>query len=576
MFSGSPGLAIAIALTCFVGVDTAALYSEETDEPERTVPRATYIAVVAMGVFYVFSIWLIVGSIGSDQLVAKATANPGELIFNDITAVGGEMLQTVNALLFLGASFAGILAFHNAASRYLFVLGRDRVLSPKLGHLHPRHRSPFRASLLVSGGAGLLILIAIAFQLDPLLVLGQGALGLATLGIVTLQALAAVAIVAFFRRRGQGRYWKTLILPGIGAIGLFAIATFLLFNFDDLLGISTPLVNGLPWLIVVVLLIGTVIGLYLRRARAGSVRPARAEPTAPAGAAAAPAGGVDPAVLPDRRRPGGTGDGPAARRGGRAVRLVRGGQRRRGDLARGPARQPGLRHDDRGHIPVRLRFPGLPDAGRLSRLPTVVAGPRLPASVRRVLRSVRPDRLPDRGDLGQARGPRLVGHPDEWRVPLLLRRYRGTWYGLVPGRAALARAGALPGSVWHAARYKTPAELAGRRVLVVGSGTSAADIACDAARAGAVTFLSVRRGRRIRPRHVRGVPTDALLAGVLRPGDEIVAAVRTAGADRRCGRRRPGARAADCRIRTCIRATRPSATTCSRSSPRAGCSLVAR
>src|SRR5258705_2395136 len=46
MFSGSPGLAIAIALTCFVGVDTAALYGEETDEPERTGPRATTITVV--------------------------------------------------------------------------------------------------------------------------------------------------------------------------------------------------------------------------------------------------------------------------------------------------------------------------------------------------------------------------------------------------------------------------------------------------------------------------------------------------------------------------------------------------
>jgi amino acid transporter len=262
MFSGSPGLAIAIALTCFVGVDTAALYSEETDDPERTVPRATYIAVVAMGLFYVLSVWLVVGS-GPHQ----AKTAQSDLIFDDVLAVGGEGLQTAAALLFLAASFAGILAFHNAASRYLFVLGRDRVLSPKLGHLHRRHRSPFRASLIVSGGAGLLILVAIAFRLDPYVVLAQGALGLATLGIVTLQALAAVAIVAFFRRRGQGRYLRTLILPGIGAVGLFATATFILFNFDDLLGIHSTLVNGLPWLIVLLLVVGVVLGLYLRAAK---------------------------------------------------------------------------------------------------------------------------------------------------------------------------------------------------------------------------------------------------------------------------------------------------------------------
>ena len=72
------------------------------------------------------------------------------------------------------------------------------------------------------------------------MVLGQGAVGLATLGIVSLQAMAAVAIVAFFRRRGQGRYWKTLILPGIGALGLFVGTVFLLFNFDGAGRLSTP------------------------------------------------------------------------------------------------------------------------------------------------------------------------------------------------------------------------------------------------------------------------------------------------------------------------------------------------
>jgi hypothetical protein len=53
----------------------------------------------------------------------------------------------------------------------------------------------------------------------------------------------------------------------------------------------------------------------------------------------------------------------------------------------------------------------------------------------------------------------------------------------------------------------------------MGIGNSAADIACDAARAGATVFLSVRRGREILPRHVDGVPTDALLSGAVPPPD---------------------------------------------------------
>ncbi len=547
MLSGSPGLAIAIALTCFVGVDTAALYSEETDEPERTVPRATYIAVVAMGAFYVLSIWLIVGSIGADQLVAQATANPGELIFNDITAVAGETLQTVCALLFLGASFAGILAFHNAASRYLFVLGRDRVLSPKLGHLHPRHRSPFRASLLVSGGAGLLIAIAIAFQLDPLLVLGQGALGLATLGIVTLQALAAVAIVAFFRRRGQGRYWKTLILPGIGAIGLFAIATFLLFNFDDLLGISTPLVNGLPWLIVVLVLVGMVIGLYLRRAKpARYARLAQSRLRPQARQLARPAAWTRRYCL--------IGAGPAGLVMGR--RLAEEGVPF--DWFEAGSDVGGIWHSDRPGSPVyetltaaTSRFvSGFPD------FPMPADYPDYPQwwQVRDYLRRYSEfyglyDRIAFRTAVTWAK-PEGVG----WSVTLTngeFRYYSGViaapgtaWFPAVPNWPGQEH---FRGQLWHSARYKRPQEVAGRRVLVVGSGTSAADIACDAARAGAVTFLSVRRGRRIRPR-TRTWRTDGCTARRRACARRrVVAAGRAAGAHRRGGRRRPGTRAATAR-----------------------------
>jgi cation diffusion facilitator CzcD-associated flavoprotein CzcO/amino acid transporter len=518
--SHSPGLAIAIALTCFVGVDTAALYSEETDQPERTVPRATYIGVVAMGVFYVFSIWLIVGSIGADQIVAKATENPGELIFNDILAIGGEGLQTVTALLFVAASFAGILAFHNAASRYLFVLGRDRVLSPRLGHLHRRHHSPSRASLVVSGAAGLLILVAIAFRLDPYVVLAQGALGLATLGIVTLQALAAVAIVAFFRRRGHGRYWKTLVLPGVGAAGLFGIATFLLFNFDDLLGISNPLVNGLPWVIVVVVLTGVVVGLYLRRERpARYARLAESRLRPQARQLARPAAWT--------RRYALIGAGPAGLVMGR--RLAEEGVPF--DWFEAGSDVGGIWHADRPGSPVYESMAavtsryvsGFPD------FPMPADFPDYPQwwQVRDYLRQYADYHgLYERISFGVAvtwAKPEGLG----WSVTLTSGRFRfysgiiaapgASWFPSVPRLPGQER---FRGHLWHSASYKSPEELAGRRVLVVGAGNSAADIASDAARAGAACFLSVRHGRRLRPRYIRGVPTDALLAGALQPEDE--------------------------------------------------------
>jgi hypothetical protein len=73
------------------------------------------------------------------------------------------------------------------------------------------------------------------------------------------------------------------------------------------------------------------------------------------------------------------------------------------------------------------------------------------------------------------------------------------------------------GEIRHSATYKAPTEFEGKRVLVVGAGNSGVDIACDAARSADQAYLSVRRGYRFLPKHLFGLPTDALLGGVIEP-----------------------------------------------------------
>ncbi|HET7584087.1 MAG TPA: NAD(P)-binding domain-containing protein [Gemmatimonadaceae bacterium] len=69
--------------------------------------------------------------------------------------------------------------------------------------------------------------------------------------------------------------------------------------------------------------------------------------------------------------------------------------------------------------------------------------------------------------------------------------------------------GAFTGRISHAAAYRSPRELEGKRVLVVGAGNSGCDIACDAARVAERAVLSLRRGYHFLPKHVFGQPTDA-------------------------------------------------------------------
>jgi dimethylaniline monooxygenase (N-oxide forming) len=69
--------------------------------------------------------------------------------------------------------------------------------------------------------------------------------------------------------------------------------------------------------------------------------------------------------------------------------------------------------------------------------------------------------------------------------------------------------GSFDGEQLHAHDYKDPAQLAGRRVVVVGMGNSAMDIAVDASYHALSTTLVARRGVHVVPKYILGRPLDA-------------------------------------------------------------------
>jgi dimethylaniline monooxygenase (N-oxide forming) len=71
-------------------------------------------------------------------------------------------------------------------------------------------------------------------------------------------------------------------------------------------------------------------------------------------------------------------------------------------------------------------------------------------------------------------------------------------------------ASTFPGEQLHAHYYRTPEPLVGKRVLVLGIGNSACDIAVESTRVARSTDLAMRRGAHILPKYMFGVPTDRL------------------------------------------------------------------
>jgi cation diffusion facilitator CzcD-associated flavoprotein CzcO len=76
----------------------------------------------------------------------------------------------------------------------------------------------------------------------------------------------------------------------------------------------------------------------------------------------------------------------------------------------------------------------------------------------------------------------------------------------------------FPGEQVHAHYYKTPDVLAGKRVLVLGIGNSACDIAVESSRVADQTYLAMRRGAHIMPKYLFGIPTDHLTDSPLARG----------------------------------------------------------
>ncbi|RLP68344.1 APC family permease, partial [Mycetocola manganoxydans] len=165
--SGAPGLGLLFAFLGFFGFEATAVFRNEARNPEKTVPRATYIAVISVGLLYFVSSWLVIAGLGGTDAVAASSANPDSVVVGLAGEVIAPIVGDIVQVLVVTSMFACMLAFHNIVTRYLFTLGQRGVLPQKLATVHPKHRAPSQASLWVSGITSVVVIGSALAQLDP-------------------------------------------------------------------------------------------------------------------------------------------------------------------------------------------------------------------------------------------------------------------------------------------------------------------------------------------------------------------------------------------------------------------------
>jgi amino acid transporter len=264
VFGAAVGVSVMYAFASFVGFEATAIYGEEAREPKRTVPRATYIAIGLIGVFYAITTWSLVAAFGSAEVVQVAGEEPASFVFLANAQNVGGVSEVAMSILVCTSLLAALLAFHNAAARYMYAIARDGLLPSAMAKTHDVHGSPFVASAVQLLFTAVVVVACIIAGLDPLLEIGAAFLGLGTLSIIVLQSLASFSVVGFFRSHPDRTLVQTILAPLLGGVALAVAAVLVVENYSLLTGASSEFINHLWIAIPLAAAIGIVVAFVVR------------------------------------------------------------------------------------------------------------------------------------------------------------------------------------------------------------------------------------------------------------------------------------------------------------------------
>ncbi|MDF2992623.1 MAG: family permease [Microbacterium sp.] len=280
----SPGLAVSVlfALTGFIGFEATAVFRDEARDPARTIPRATYLAVVIIGVFYAISCWALItgaGGAGAVALAQATLAGDANMLIDLTGRYLGPIFQDVVQVLLVTSLFACVLSFHNVVARYQFTLAGRGVLPRRLATVHGAHHSPAFSSVVQSVTAAVLVGAFALFDVDPLIGVFGSMAGVATVGMVLLMLLTSIAVFVFFRRNATVRsrlIGRAVVAPLAAVVGLAVSLWLVLSNFTLITGGSVELSIALALIPVAAGAFGAFLG---GRRRIGEIQIPDATPT---------------------------------------------------------------------------------------------------------------------------------------------------------------------------------------------------------------------------------------------------------------------------------------------------------
>jgi amino acid transporter len=275
--AGAAGIGIFFAFWSWVGFEMAPNYGEESKNPKKNVPRALYISVIGLGIFYTVTSWAAIsGYHGINDAANVAQNSSATFFFGPAQHYSGLFLKDCLSWFIITGSFACGMAFHNTTARYMYSLGREGVLPRALGRTHHRFHSPHIASTTQSVVAALILLafalfasvdkkLGAADSVGYLQVYGLMAV-MGVVSILAIQALVSLAIFNYFRthHKEDHHWWTTILAPLLATVSQ-AYVLYLAIKNLKFLGSGYSYAKWLCWGDLAIFLVGLGYAFYLKR-----------------------------------------------------------------------------------------------------------------------------------------------------------------------------------------------------------------------------------------------------------------------------------------------------------------------
>lgn len=217
---------ITLAMTSFIGIESIAQAAEETKRPQRWIPRANKLSIVAVVVFAVGLSTLSMGLMPWQDLAASQT-DPMAAIASRIPYIG-HFLAPIVALTGFTICYVSTNTGVIGASRVVFSMGRFSLMPTWFYKVHKRFRTPIR-TIAVFGviGAAIALVGELHFVAD---LYNFGALlsyVIVNLSLIVLRnkepdAYRAWKLPGTLKIQMRGR---TILVPVVSIIGTIATAT---------------------------------------------------------------------------------------------------------------------------------------------------------------------------------------------------------------------------------------------------------------------------------------------------------------------------------------------------------------